>query len=93
LKEAGLSLAEMSNEDLVEWQKQTHKRGSLLATWDHVNDCEILCLVIDDKLDTVNPFGRKSKLRKVTVFIEGRLIKVSPYEIFPIGEARQTIPF
>lgn len=83
----------MDNGEIVEWQKQTHKRGSLLATWDHMNDCEVLCLVIDDKVDMINPFGRKNKLRKITVFLEGRLVKVSPYEIFSIGEARQTLPF
>lgn len=86
-------MAELDNEEIVKWQNQTHKRGSLLATWDHMCDREILCLVLDDKKEMVNPFGRTNKLRKVTVLLEGRIVKLSPYELFPIGEARETIPF
>ena len=83
----------MDSGEIAAWQKQTHKRGELLSTWDHVNGCEELCLVIDDRADTINPFGRKNKLRRVTVMIGGQVLKISPYEIFPIGEARETIPF
>jgi len=86
-------MSSMDNVEIIEWQKQTHKRGTLLATWDHMNDREILCLVIDDKKEMVNPFGRKNRLRKITVLLEGNLVKLSQYELFPIGEARQTIPF
>lgn len=83
----------MDNDVIVMWQKQTHKRGELLATWDHITNQEVLCLVLDDKSEMINPFGRKNRIRKVTVMIEGQISKISPYEIFPIGEARQTIPF
>lgn len=93
MREAGHSLANMDNGELAAWQKMTHKRGELLAVWDHVNGCEVLCLVIDDKSDMINPFGRKNKLRRVTIMIEGQVVKISPYEVFPIGEARETIPF
>ena len=93
MREAGRSLAKMGNEEIVTWQNQTHKRGSLLATWDHMTELEVLCLVLDDKHEMINPFGRKNKIRKITVMIEGRIAKLSPYDIFPIGEARETIPF
>lgn len=84
----------MDTNEILAWQqKNTHKRGSLLSTWDHMNDREILCLVLDDKSEMINPFGRKNKIRKITVMLEGRIVKLSPYEIFPIGEARETIPF
>ena len=79
--------------ELAVWQKTTHKRGELLAAWDHACGREVICLVIDDKSEIINPFGRKSKIRQVTVMIEGQIVKISPYEVFPIGEARETIPF
>lgn len=84
----------MDTNEILEWQKKnTHKRGSLLSTWDHMNDREILCIVLDDKAEMINPFGRKNKIRKITIMIEGTIVKVSPYEIFPVGEARASIPF
>ncbi len=83
----------MEQLEILEWQKQTHRRGSLLSTWDHFSEKEILCLVLDDKAEMINPFGRKNKIRKVTVMVEGQIRKISPYEIFPIGQARSTIPF
>lgn len=83
----------MESGELAAWQKMTHKRGELVATWDHENSCEVLCLVIDDKTEMINPFGRKNRLRRVTVMIKGHIVKASPYEVFPIGEARETIPF
>lgn len=83
----------MDNNEILVWQKQTHKRGSLLSTWDHMDERELICLVIADHSEFINPFGRKNKIRKVTIMFEGQIHKASPYEIFPIGEARATIPF
>lgn len=83
----------MDKNDLLAWQKQTHKRGSLLSTWDYMNERETICLVIADHSEFINPFGRKNKIRKVTVMFAGQIYKMSPYEIFPIGEAREIIIF
>jgi len=83
----------MEETTLSDWQAKPHKPGELLSTWDHETSKEIPCLVIQDNDKTINPFGRKSRIRKITIMSKHGVYEISKYEIFPPGEARPSIPF
>ena len=83
----------MDEASLTAWQSNVHIPGSLLATWDHETGKEIPCMIIKDCDKTINPFGRKSRIRKITVMTKHGIQELSKYDIFPPGEARPSIPF
>ena len=83
----------MEESEITEWQSKKHRPGELLSIWDHETSKEIPCLVIQDSDKTINPFGRKSRIRKITIMSKHGIYEVSKYEIYPNGEARPSIPF
>ena len=83
----------MEESELSEWQSKSHKPGELLSIWDHETSKEIPCLVIQDSDKQINPFGRKSRIRKIKIMSKYGTYEVSKYDIFPPGEARPSIPF
>jgi hypothetical protein len=83
----------LDEESISIWQSKKHKSGELLSIWDHETSKEIPCLVIKDCDKSINPFGRKSRIRKITIMSKYGIYEISKYEIYPPNEARPSIPF
>ena len=83
----------MDEETLSEWQSRVHKPGELLSIWDYDLGKEIPCLVIEDKEKDINPFGRKSRIRRIKIMSKNGIQEISRYDIFPPDEARPSIPY
>ena len=83
----------MNEEELQQWQDKVHKPGELLSIWDYELGKEIPCLVLEDKEKDINPFGRKSRIRRIKIMSRAGIHEITRYDIFPPGEGRPSIPF
>lgn len=83
----------MNEAALSAWQANTRIPGELLSTWDNESSKDIPCLVIQDSVKVIDPYGRKIKIRKIMIMSKLGVYEVSKYEIFPPGEASPSIPF
>jgi hypothetical protein len=83
----------MDESELSEWQEKIHKPGELLSMWDYDTSKEIPCMVIEDFGKDINPFGRKTKIRRIKVMSMHGIIELTRWDIFPPGEARPSIPY
>jgi hypothetical protein len=83
----------MNESELASWQSNTHMPGELLSTWDNEASKDIPCLVIQDNVKTIDPYGRKIKIRRIMIMSKHGVYEVSKYEIFPSGEASPSIRF
>jgi hypothetical protein len=76
-------------DDLVEgWQKWPRTPGELVGVWNHELAREDIGLVVKEE-----KLRKKFDYNKVHVLIGGRIEMLSKCDIFPVGRARQTIPF